>query len=112
MFGWFRKKRLKEQWKLIYQNDIGLKAVLPGWLEERPDKEANDLLHEMTLQHDALTEKSTDENLLSPEDMLRAVEINTAARKLYDTMGMATFGSFDKACQPIGGWDEAWERRH
>lgn len=117
MFGWIKKQRLREQYKLLYQNSMSTKSLSMifrdmGRLAEGDanfgqameyvgQAEAIEALCEQ-VRKIALDIKPGE--FASHEQMEALFEINRTMRRVYDGTASKYVQSFDKNYTPIGGW--------
>lgn len=103
MFGWLTKKRIREQIKLVAQNQ-GALDLLTGWAEGSGDGELGQRLDALRLKNTDCARKLPGNKPADATTLQELLDINSAVRRLFDLTAMRHAHSFDKATEPSMGW--------
>jgi hypothetical protein len=101
MFRWLKRRLLKEQQKLCFQNRLAI-AGMQGYFDNNYDiLERLSILeaHQVELENDL-----SPHNIASQNKQTELLAINRELRRLYDTTASRHVKTFDEAFQPAGGW--------
>jgi len=110
MFGFLKRRQLREHIKLTYQN-----AMAFGVFAEI-EKEDETFEFNFDQQMQGLSDRAREISAefhqtgkLDTELALESIQLNKIARRIHDSM-TAGYESFDKAYKPLLGWDDAYKR--
>ena len=102
MFGWLKRRRLKEQRMLLYQNASAAQGGLAGYFSRDPVISL--WLASVAEENGAFALSVSNGELLPLAALDRLLVINKDLRRLYDTTASRHLESFDKANVPLMGW--------
>lgn len=104
MFGWLKRRQIKEQLKLLYQNNSAVSYLL-GYFDEKQDVEVSGWLRQVEKQLQAVAGATAGgREAGKPEELQWLLETNRKLRKLYEGSFGARLASFDKSHSPAQGW--------
>ncbi len=102
MLGWLRRRRLKEQRMLLYQNSSASEGSLAGYFSRDPHVSAR--LEAIAAENRDLALSVDGSALLPPDSVNRLLLLNRELRRLYDTTASRYLESFDQVTTPRVGW--------
>ena len=109
MFGWLKKRQLNEQKKLLFQNGMASSSSLRSYFEAKGDQERVARLKEFENENRRIARAVSDDEVASPEDTRKLLDMNRELRRLFDQTAMRHVGSFDDSYKPILGWNEYYK---
>lgn len=110
MFGWFNKRRIREQIKLVYQNQSALN-FLGGWVDGKGDEQLRAQLDRLQIQNAAFTRLVSANKPADANTLEQLLVINKSLRRLFDATAMKHVHSFDRATEPAMGWESYIDAR-
>lgn len=110
MFGWWRRRRLKEQRKLFFQNSTAANVMIAYFTQENnPEFVA---LANKCLAENVRISRQHDGTLTSMEDLKLLLDINRTMRRMFDQTATSRIETFDNFIMPAGGWDRYYRIRY
>jgi len=103
MFGWLTRRRIREQVKLVVQNQSAL-DLLSGWAEGSGSVELSRHVDALRLKNADCARKLPGNKPADTIPLRELLEINSEVRRLFDSTAMRHVHSFDKATEPSMGW--------
>jgi hypothetical protein len=103
VIGWLKRRRIKEQKMLLYQNGIASEGSLFGYFFD--DASTLALLSRTAAENREIGLSQIDGHALALDKVERLLALNMELRRLYDSTASRHVADFDKAHTPLGGWD-------
>lgn len=110
MLNWIERKRIREQMKLLYQNQSAA-IMLAAYTSEHDPENLHPWLVEVQQKVGAIgrtTENGT--QLADADDIAWLLATNRALRRIYDRTTMSYRARFDEEFVPLGGWKYYYNR--
>jgi len=103
VFGFLRRRLIREQIVSIHQNMSAAEGCLAGYFHNDP--EVLSLLSSAAMKTREIGESAPVGARISSNAMAELLDINMQLRRLYDATTVRHVESFDEATTPMMGWD-------
>ena len=108
MFGWLRKRLVREHAKLVIQTSTACEVLSEGWYAN--DRDSSEPLKRRGVIVSEIAWKF-DKSAGLPGDVVDyLLQLNKELRRLHDAGPALAGEGFDKAYEPLGGYDAGVDR--
>lgn len=108
MFRWLSRRKLREQRKLIYQNESAA-IYLTGYFGQKGNQPYLAAIEERQQLSQSIAREHADGALVSADDLRTLLDVNRDYRRLFAQTATRHIESFDGFFKPDMGWEKYFE---